>query len=410
MRVRAARRRADAAGLVLIAALAAVLLAVAACSPDEPSGACRGLELPEAAVNDGPGRWEEQGRSPELVELWRAGGLEEGQGMVLPVGIAAGPDGRAAVPDFGAGRVFVVGPDGGWRGTWTRQGDGPGEVLRPVAASWTEDGRLVVFDIQGSKVAWLSGPGEAADERRLPPEFTSPVVASGSLRWAAVGPDGTAWLRSGPSDIGPDAALAVDAVTRLRVSAETPDTVLRDTVPTVAARGRFSGTILPGAPRPTTAVTPEGDLAYASPDGRYAVHRLGRSDGRSETVLCREVEARPLRADERGEADVPEGEEEMAAAVRDAAAPARPAAIGRLVTDDRGRTWVQRKRPGPYGRDGMYGPPGGEWDVFAPDGAYLGSVEAPEGARIQAARGDTVWALRVGELDEVWIVAYELRR
>ena len=102
--------------------------------------------------------------------------------MVVPVGGSAGPGGRAATPDFRAGQTFVVSPEGEWLGSWTRQGQGPGEVLRPVAATWTDDGRLAVFDIQGAKVTWVSGPGEAAKALQLAPDFTTPVIASGSLR------------------------------------------------------------------------------------------------------------------------------------------------------------------------------------------------------------------------------------
>lgn len=385
------------------------LVAATACGPEGATRACRGLDLPDAAVSEGPGRWEERGRTPELVELWRAGGLEDGQGMVFPVGIAAGPEGRIAVPDFGAGRVFVVAPDGEWLGSWTRQGEGPGEVLRPVAARWTADGRLGVFDVQGSKVAWLEGPGETADELQLDPDFTSPVIASGSLRWAGLGPRGTAWLRPGPSATGSDGARAVDVVTRLRGSAETPDTVLRDTVPTLAADGRFSRSALPGAPRPVTAVAADGALLFAGLDGRYAVRRLGPSDDRPTAVLCRSAGPRPLRAPERAEGDVPEGAEALADAVRGASEPERLASIGRLMAGADGRIWVQRKRPSPFGREKMYGAPGGAWDVFGAEGGYLGAVEAPAAARLQASRGDTLWAFEVGELDEIWIVSYELR-
>lgn len=340
--------------------------------------------------------------------LWRAGGLEEGQGMALPVGIAAAPDGRIAIPDFRAGQTFVVGPDGTWRGSWTGRGEGPAEVLRPVAARWSDDGRLAVFDIQGSKVAWLEGPGEAVDQRSLDADFTSTVIASGSLRWAAVGPDGTAWLRTGPrSPTG--ASRAVDVVTRLRASAGAPDTVLRDTVPTVAPNGRFARTILPGAPRPVATVGPDGALWFADPDGRYVLYRQGASEDGAIPFLCREATPRSLSARERAEEGVPEGEEELADAIRDAGEPDRPASVGRILVGEEGRIWVQRVRPTPFGRDAMYGPPGGEWDVFAADGTYLGAVQPPSGARLQAAAGDTVWAFEIGELDEIWVVAYELR-
>lgn len=48
--------------------------------------------------------------------------------------------------------------------------------------------------------------------------------------------------------------------------------------------------------------------------------------------------------------------------------------------------------------------------MFDPSGGYLGAVAAPAGARILAASGDRVWTLELGELDEIWLVAYELSR
>lgn len=387
--------------------LVAVVLAISACGGTETPGVCRGVDESRTVVSEGPGQWERQERSPELVELWRAGGLKEGQGMTLPVGIAAAPDGRIAIPDFQPGQTFLVGPDGTWRGSWTGQGQGPAEVLRPVAARWSDDGRLAVFDIQGSKVVWLEGPGKAVDQQNLDADFTSPVMASGSLRWAAVGPDGTAWLRTGPRSLA-GGARAVDVVTRLRASAEMPDTVLRDTVPTVAAKGRFARTILPGAPRPVATVGPDGALWLVDSDGRYILYRQGGSEDQAIPFLCRETTPLRLSARERAEEGVG-GEEELAAAIRGAPEPDRLASTGELLVGEDGRIWVQRKRPTPFGRDALYGPPGGQWDVFAGDGSYLGSVKAPSGARLQAAAGDTVWAFEIGELDEVRVVAYEVR-
>lgn len=394
--------------VVPILGVAACLAVAAACSSPDEAGVCQGLRVPDAAASSGAGSWEEQGLAPELRELWRAGGLEEGQGMVFPVGVSAGSEGRIAIPDFRAGQTFVVAPDGEWLGSWTRRGRGPGEVLRPVAATWTEDGQLAVFDIQGAKVTWVAGPGEATNELQLDSDFTAPVIASGSLRWAAVGTDGTSWLSSGPSTAGTGTARAVDVVTRLRAGAGAPDTVLRDTVPTIAREGRFARTLLPGVPRPVAALEPDGDLLYASRDGSYVLRRIGSSDGQSSPVLCRDAPPRSLSDEERARGDVPSGAEQLAEAVRDASPPDELASIGGLIVGTEGRVWVQRKRPSPFGQDAMYGPPGGRWEVFSSRGEYLGSVAPPGSARLQAARGDTVWAIEIGDLDERWIVAYEL--
>lgn len=121
--------------IVPILGIAACIAVVVACSSPDKVEMCRGVDLPDAAVNSGPGIWAERNLVPELRELWRAGGLEEGQGTVVPVGGSAGPGGRATIPDFQAGQTFVVSPEGEWLGSWTRQGQGPGEVLRPVAAT-----------------------------------------------------------------------------------------------------------------------------------------------------------------------------------------------------------------------------------------------------------------------------------
>lgn len=397
------RRRAPA--LLLAAALP---LAAGCGEPSSPAAGCPGA----AAGEEDEGLWAERGERPELVELWRAGGLVEEEGLAFPVGIAAGPDHRVAVPDFRLGRVFVIGPDGRWEGSWTRRGEGPGEVLRPVAASWTEEGRLVVFDIEGARVVWLDSARAAARTEDLPPELTGPVVASGSLDRAAVAPDGTAFLRPGPEAV-PGEARAVEVVTRARPGSSAVDTLLRDTVPSLAAGGRFASRPLPGAPRPAVAPGSAGGLWRAAPDGSYRIVPVddgeGTVAGARDPVACRDVEPAPLTPAERGEGEVPEGREELARAIREAPEPDRRAAFGRFFVGRGGRIWVQRDRPDPTGSGGLWGVPGARYEVFAAGGRYLGAVDAPAGARLQAASGDTAWALEFGELDQALVVAYELR-
>lgn len=187
-----------------------------------------------------------------------------------------------------------------------------------------------------------------------------------------------------------------------------PDTVLRDTVPKIARRGRFARPLLPGAPRPVTALELDGDLLYASLEGRYVLRRIGPADEASSPVLCHDVAPVPPSDEERAEGDAPTDDEQLTEAVRASSPPEPRASVGRLMVGAEGRIWAQRKRPSPFGQDAMYGPPGGQWDVFTPDGEYLGAVAPPTSARLQAARGDTVWAIEIGELDERWIVAYQL--
>lgn len=346
---------------------------LSSCGPD--------LEAPRAVENAGAGLWEARDqRRAELEELWRTGGLREGEGLVLPIGISTGPTGRIAVTDFRLGEVLVIGSGGEWLGSWTRRGDGPGEVLRPVATTWTADERLVVFDIEGARIVWLDGPGESARQVRLDPSFSAPVVASGAFLGAAVGPEGTAYLRPRPSTIASE-PRAIDVLTRYRPDVGVADTVRVDTISTLAASGRLAAHGTPGAPDLSFALAPGGRLMVGDTEDGYRLLELG-SALIPARAICR------------------------------ASAPAEPdaglAAFDRFFVGAEGRIWVQRDHPSPSDPSGFIGAPGAEYDVFSPEGRYLGSVTAPERARLQAARGDTVWGLEFGELDEVSIVAYEL--
>lgn len=375
------------------------------------------------------GAWDRAGGTPRLVEVWRAGGLNEGEELAFPIGIAASRDGWIAVPDWVLGEVMVVAPDGSWRGSWTRRGEGPGEVLRPVAAAWGEDGTLAVFDIEGPKVVWVRDGDPVREALALSAHFTGPVVASGELEWAAVAFDGTAYLQRPPHPLDPSAvvdepgARLHTAVLRLRPGAGVGDTLARGTVP-VLGTGPFSRLAAPGWPRLHAAVGPGGSLAIGGLGARYRIDVYRRVEDRADgdearpaggrlfQRFCRDASPLPLTAAERGESALEEAEGERAEMLRRrreaiAAAPRPdvPAPYGDLFLGARGRLWVQRERPvGP----GLWTEPSARFDVFEADGTYLGELRAPERARLLAASGDTVWAFETGEHDETWVVAYEL--
>ena len=96
----------------------------------------------------------------------------------------------------------------------------------------------------------------------------------------------------------------------------------------------------------------------------------------------------------------------------------KPAFRG-MIAGERGRIWVHRytaavrveedptkRRPD--------GPPPILWrepdvyDVFESDGTYLGEVPIPLGTSIYVFRGDTLWGVRRGELDESYVVRLHL--
>jgi hypothetical protein len=435
--------------LFLLALLASTLLL--GCAAAEPGEWCppahAGIEV---VASTGAGVWESAGAMPHLVELWRAGGLNEGEELALPIHLAVSPTGRAAVPDFGLGEVVVIEPDGRWAGAWGGKGSGPGELAMPVAAAWGADGRLVVFDVVAPKITFLAevasvavGTSAAesmsateraseAEDRAITPAFTAPVVSSGELLWAGVQPSGAALLQPahlplpdeattrGPASDAAAAPTAERAATsaatgrrlalilRLPPGAAAPDTIARGVVRTIPAGRPFAGWTLPGWPRPVAAVGPGGVLATGGEDGAYRVV-IHDDAGRPTRQLCRAAPALPLSPEETGRGTVPEALRDLAAALRDAPAPAALAPYGRIFLDADGRLWVQRERPSPFdAQDAMLGVAGARYDIFDGEGRYLGELRAPPGARLQAALGDTVWAFEVGELDETTVVAYQV--
>ncbi|HRP09268.1 MAG TPA: hypothetical protein PLL69_12355, partial [Gemmatimonadales bacterium] len=48
------------------------------------------------------------------------------------------------------------------------------------------------------------------------------------------------------------------------------------------------------------------------------------------------------------------------------------------------------------------------WDVFEEDGTFLGRVRLPGRAMVADARGDTIWAIDRGEMDEQYVVRYRM--
>lgn len=337
--------------------------------------------------------------APHFKELWRVGGLNAGQELAFPAGAAVSGTGRLAIPDFQLGEVSVVGADGTWLGAWATRGRGPGEVEAPVAAAWAGDD-VVVFDIGGAKVAVVSASGSEGGTS-VAPAFTAPVVSSGEVLWAGVAPDRGALLAVDGVERQP--GLLERLVLRLAPGATAPDTLARGVVHTVPD-GPARGFPLPGWPRPVAAVGPEGRVAVAATDGSYAVVVLDSADAPL-FQLCRDALPVSVTAAERGgKLDIPPLADALAGAPR----PDTVAAIGRIVLGAGGRLWVQRDRPAPTGMEALYGVPGAEHDVFDAQGRYLGSVQLPTGARLEAALGDTVWTFVRGDMDETWVVAYRL--
>ena len=390
----------------------------AACGPGDSSSAVAATwcyadahAVPVAFTPaDDPGAWNRAGRSqPRFVELWRAGGLNANEQLAFPLNAAASASGRLAIADWMLQTLVVVEPDGDWT-TWMRPGEGPGELARPGAVVWAGDtDTLAVYDLDNSRIvfAWEGRP--ARPDLLVLPAFTSSLMAAGEIRWLGVLPDGGVVAAPvPPTNPNADEAYvsAPAPILHLAPGSASVDTVGLVQLPTIPRIGLTA----PGWPKSVAAVSSGGMLAVGGTTSSYSIRRLDAA-GRSTDVICRSSSALPLEGRElQAPADANPRLDSLARSLASAPRPDSLAPYGRLFFSGDGQLWVQRERPAAlrFG-DSYHGVPGALYDVFDADGRYLGEVRAPANARLQAALGDTVWAYEIGELDETWVVAYELR-
>lgn len=407
----AARR--FAAGFTLAA------LGLGACdSPKAPATAAwctadSGVSVAFTPAND-PGAWVQDGEgAPRFLELWRAGGLNEGEELSFPLNASVSRSGRLAIADFELSELAVVGADGTWQERWASPGEGPGELGFPVAANWvTGDTAVAVFDIGNSKVLFIDSAGPTHPDRRLPIEMTMPVFASGSLDWAGVDPNGRALIEPSPEpqtfSEGSGPVRTRSVLLRSVGDSLEFDTIASSTTPTLGGPPPYQYARAPGWPELIEALGPGGVVAVGGETNRYRI-RIVDGSGATIGLVCRDAPGLPMKERETRRPEDSPARPEFEAAVAAASRPETLAPYGRLFVSAEGRLWVQRDRPSVLGfKEGYQGVPGALYDVFEVGGRYLGEVRAPDNARLQAALGDTVWAFEIGELDETWVVAYEL--
>lgn len=88
--------------------------------------------------------------------------------------------------------------------------------------------------------------------------------------------------------------------------------------------------------------------------------------------------------------------------------PERRPSIGRVLTDDEGRLWVERFEPTRLGAQLQV--PGNWWTVLAVDGRPIARLQLPPRTRLEAVRGDRVAVVQWDELDVQSAAIHELQR
>jgi hypothetical protein len=360
---------------------------------------------------------------PELSIGVFDGAEEEMFGNVRAIAVA--PDGEIFVLDRHVPTVRRFGPDGTYRGSIGREGGGPGELRRPEAMALLPDGRLLVRDPGNARINVYDRDGGLLPSWRLPSGggFNTSTPVSVDTAGNSYTPillrqgDVTEW-RWGLAHFAPDGSHA-DTL---------PVPTWAYTAPTLVARreGSSSSTSVPFSPQVGWTFSPHGYfVAGIGTDYRIDLFRTGAPLLRIERVWT----PVPVQPEEEAEQEhrIIENFKRSFGSWRwnGPPIPDTKPPFGAILVGDDGRIWVQVSQPGYEWRteaeareeEARTGNPQTRfrerivYDVFEPDGRYLGSVRAPDEFRTSpypVFRGDLVWNVTRDDLDVQRVVRYRI--
>jgi hypothetical protein len=358
--------------------------------------------------SDGPPAW---GPAPRLVEDLRIGGLEGAEEeMFGSVGAVVVTDGGTMViADTQVPALRLFSSNGTYLGDAGREGEGPGEYrslagVRPHSegfAVWDpQNARVSVFDEAGAFLRSLrvSSGLYTADPFQVDSAGTFYVKSSGWTDPVTGAVSGNAWLV-----VGPEGEVR-GAIPIPEAEAEGPSFV-------ISAR---EGPLRPFTVQSYAVLSPHGYRV----DGRshiYALHRP-MDDGRVLSIERTYTPLRPTKGErEQWERWIDFTEE--ATGARYGPLPDRKPAFHDFRVDDDGRIWVRRHVPAteaPNRPRSTSGRPPLTWrepttfDVFSPDGRFLGTLTFPARTRFQTSRGLNVWATVAGGYGEAYVVRFRI--
>lgn len=372
----------------------------------------------------GGSAWVGDARLEEELRIGRFEGPEEYTfGRVN--GLAVGPEGSIYVVDRQVPALREYAPDGTFVRTIGGEGGGPGEYQQPDGGvAVLPDGRVLLRDPANARINVYGPEGEFLEEWRIRGGmFTStPLVAdtAGSVYHPVFEftEEGTEWKYVHFSSEGE----ALDTLPVPDFGYETP---MVEAVRETRGGRSMSRSDVPFFPRRSWAMSPLGYLVGGVSD-RYRVY-LFREEG-PVLAIERDRDPVPVAPDEKANE-----RERITANMRNTdpdwswdgpPIPDTKPAYRDVRVDLEGRVWVRlhtRGEPIPEAEfeepeDPDARPPD-RWreplafDVFQPDGTYLGTVRAPDRVSIHPrveSRGDRVWAIVRDELDVQYVVRYRI--
>lgn len=314
-----------------------------------------------------------------------------------------------------------------------RRGEGPGEYKSTSGLATLSDGRLLQWDTgnwrinvysatgdvlpQLSTPSGTSGSSMASYARALMVDAGGRIVTRKMLFTREPGNRPTVWIRFRADGTVLDTIHPVDGPTTARVSATNGPATRSDNVPF--------------APRRFVVMSPLGYLVAGFPD-RYAfeIHEPGKPVVSVRRDVNPEPVSRSERASERRRIEESMRETNPTWSWNGPDIPDTKPFYGDLQVGLDGRIWVAvipevsprvgsissgggGAGPPTRSRPRVDGPPPipprpALYDVFEPDGRYLGQVQVPARVSSVARRGDQVWAIAIDEDDVPRIKRYRI--
>jgi len=375
-----------------------------------------------AAPETEAGLW---GPDLQLVEEMRIGGLtgEESVTFGNVSTLAPAPDGTLYVGDRQVPVIRRYDSDGTYLGDVGGAGEGPGEYLSITNLAVAPDGRLSVWDQRTQRLTFFAPDGTLVDSYPMP-------GGNGGWRGFVYGLDGQQFMTVIPeggfseSRDGLELDWAkVEPGGEFRRLTHVPPADREGLDYVLSGRG---GLYRPFPTETLSTLGPDGSL-YQARNDEYVIERILPSG--DTTVITRDqtrVELTPEEHEEwegRGEwfMQSPRAGFERADFFP---IPTTKPFMREFVVDPEGRLWVSRYTeavfedysPEEAAEREAQGLPSFRWrdeltwDVFDPEGQFLGAVTLPRNTSFVVAIGDHVWGVHAGSYREDYVVRWRIER
>lgn len=349
--------------------------------------------------NGATGMWD-SASTWRFEEELRIGPADEGPtSFSYILGLEVDPAGRIWVLESRPEEIRVFDAHGAFVRTVGRQGSGPGEFAQPAGMAWTGAGLLMVVDQRNARFVFFDTSGARVTERRRP--------SSGffSSYWG-----GVVDRQGAVHDIVPlrGSTRFQTAIVRLDSGFQVADTLHLPVFDAPAFTfERRSGTSfmrstanVPYAPSLVWWLDREATLWFGITE-RY---RLVRMNAAGDTLRVIERAWTPVQVTEEAKDSAMERLQyfvDQGGSVDRSRIPDVMPPFTQLRVDEDGYVWTRLSQPP--------GAAAARWDVFDPEGRYLGTVTLPQATQFFVVRRGKLYAVVPDEDGVATVVRYRIR-